>query len=134
MDSSANAMKIRGLYEAFERGDVSAVLDAFSPDIQWIEAEGFPHGGVYQGPDAVMQNVLMTLGAEWQPFTIAPREIISDGETVVVLGQYSGTYKATGKSFSAPFSHVWRLRDGKIAGFQQFTDTAVVQRAVHGTT
>jgi uncharacterized protein len=43
---------------------------------------------------------------------------------------YGGTYKATGKSFGAPFVHVWRLSGDKIISFRQHTETAVVQRAL----
>lgn len=45
--------------------------------------------------------------------------------TVAVLGEYSATCKATGKSFKAPFAHAWKLQDGKARSFQQYTDTAV---------
>ena len=52
------------------------------------------------------------------------------GDTVVALGQYGGKYKLTGKSFSAPFAHVWNFQNGKVARFRQYTDTAVVQSAL----
>lgn len=123
--------QVRRLYTAFARGDVPAVLGALAPDVRWTEAEGFPHGGTYIGPDAVLHNVFMPLAAEWQGFAAVPQEFIADAGTVVVLGDYSGTWKATGKRFSAPFAHVWTLRDGRVVAFSQHTDTAVVQRALH---
>jgi len=121
---------IRDIYSAFAKGDVPAVLSAFSTDIHWTEAEGFPYGGIYIGPDAVLSNVFMKLGTEWDGFRAVPHAFVTEGDTVVALGDYGGTYKATGKSFSAPFAHVWTLHDGKILRFQQYTDTAVVQAAV----
>ena len=108
-----------------------AVLGALAPEVLWIEAEGFPHGGTYTGPDAVLHNVLMPLAAEWERFTVLPQEFVAEAATVVVLGDYRGTWKATGKSFSAPFVHVWKLRDGKVTMFRQHTDTAMVQQAMH---
>lgn len=125
-----NTEIIRNLYIAFGRGDIPAVLGAMAPEVSWTEAEGFPYGGVYTGPDAVLQNVFMKVGAEWDGFTVVPREFVAQGDVVVALGEYSGTYKATGKRFTAPFAHVWKLRDGKITTFHQHTDTAVVQRAL----
>ncbi len=121
---------ITGLYQAFARGDVPAVLAAFSPDISWTEAEGFPYGGTYVGPDAVLLGVLARLGSEWDGFAAVPREFIASADTVVALGEYSGTYKATGKSFKAPFAHVWKFSGGLVVSFTQHTDTAVVQRAL----
>jgi len=127
---ATNSEMIRSLYEAFARGDVPAVLAALSPDVRWTEAEGFPYGGTYRGPQSVLEGVFMRLGADWEGFTVVPKEFVAQGETVVALGQYSGTYRKTGKSFSAPFVHVWSVRDGKAVRFQQHTDTAVVQRAL----
>lgn len=127
---AGNSETIRTLYAAFARGDVPAVLAGLAADVKWTEAEGFPYGGTYTGPDAVLQNVFMRLGTEWDGFAAVPHEIVAEGETVVALGEYGGTYKATGKRFSAPFAHVWKLRGGKAVSFQQYTDTAVVQRAL----
>ncbi len=121
---------ITTLYAAFARGDVPAVLSAFAPNIVWTEAEGFPYGGTYVGPDAVLQGVFARLGSEWDGFAAVPQEFIASADTVVALGEYSGTYKATGKSFKAPFVHVWKFSEGRVVSFRQHTDTAVVQRAL----
>ncbi len=121
---------IANLYTAFACGDVPAVLSALAPNIIWTEAEGFPYGGTYVGPDAVLQNVFARLGSEWNGFAAAPHELIASADTVVALGEYSGKYKATGKSFKAPFVHVWKFGGGRVISFRQHTDTAVVQRAL----
>lgn len=72
----------------------------------------------------------MRLGTEWEGFSTVPHEFVAQGDSVVSLGQYSGKYKITGKRFSAPFAHVWNLRNGKVVRFRQYTDTAVVQDAL----
>jgi len=36
----------------------------------------------------------------------------------------TGTNKGIGRALDAQFAHVWRVHDGKIRSFQQFTDTA----------
>lgn len=128
-----NSEIVRALYAAFGRGDIPAVMQALAPDVRWTEAEGFPDGGTYSGPDAVLQNVFMNLGTEWDAFSASLEELVAAGDTVVSLGLYSGVYKATGKKFSAPFAHVWTLREGKVARFRQHTDTAVVQRALRSS-
>ncbi|REJ76911.1 MAG: nuclear transport factor 2 family protein [Acidobacteria bacterium] len=125
---SSNLDVVRALYESFAAGDVPAVLGALAADIEWTEAEGGPYGGVSIGPDAVLENVFAKLGSEWDGFAAVPSEFVADGDTVVALGRYSATYKATGKSFEAPFAHVWKLDGGKVSSFQQYTDTAVHNR------
>ena len=57
-------------------------------------------------------------------------EFIDAGDTIVVLGKYSGKYKKTGKSFQANFAHVWKMREGKAAQFIQYVDTLLVHRAL----
>ncbi|WP_417657420.1 nuclear transport factor 2 family protein [Pseudidiomarina aestuarii] len=118
----------QNVYKAFAKGDIPAVLAGFAEDIRWVEAEGGPYGGIFIGPEAVLDNVFMKLGGEWDGFAAIPSEFVSEGATVIALGEYSGTYKATGKSFKAPFAHVWKFKDGKVTSFQQYTDTAVHQR------
>src|SRR5512146_1081638 len=121
---------IRSLYEAFARGDVPTVLGALAPDVSWTEAEGFPYGGTYSGPQAVLENVFMKLGSEWEGFAAVPEQLVSEGDTVVALGTYSGKYKATGKSMKVPYVHVWKFQGGKVQTFVQHCDTALVQRAL----
>ena len=126
----SNLTSVRAVYDAFARGDIPAVLNSLSPDVEWTEAEGFPYGGTYVGPQAVLEGVFMRLGTEWEGFTAVPDEFIDGGETIVALGEYGGTYKATGKSFRANFAHVWKVRDGKAVRFVQYADTLIVHRAL----
>jgi uncharacterized protein len=127
---ATNSEIIRAVYAAFARGDIPAVLGALDTSVTWTEAEGFPYGGTYSGPEAVLQNVFMRLGTEWEGFSAVPHEFVVDGETVVALGTYGGRFKATGKRISVPFAHVWKLQDGKTRTFWQYTDTALVQQAL----
>jgi uncharacterized protein len=129
----SNVQQVRDLYEAFGRGDVPTVLGAMEPDTQWSEAEGNPYqmsGKAWVGPDAIMQNLFMKLGTEWDAFTVHPKEFYDAGDTVVVEGRYTGTYKATGKSADAQFCHVFKIKNGKLASFQQFVDTAQMQNVM----
>lgn len=125
----SDADLIRGLYDAFAAGNVPAVLESFDGDIEWTEAEGFMYAGTYNGPHAVLGNVLMKFGTEWEGFQATPTKIVDGGDgSVAAFGTYSGKYLATGKSMSVPFAHEWTVRDGKVVSFRQHTDTAVINR------
>jgi hypothetical protein len=121
---------VRNLYDAFARGDIPTVLGALAPDATWTESEGGPYGGTYRGADAILKGVFMKLGGEWDGFAAVPAQFVAAGDTVVVLGEYSGTFKATGRTFRAPFAHVWKLSDGRVATFTQITDTVLHRRAM----
>lgn len=132
--SQQNVDVIRGMYDAFAAGDVPSVVDAMDPQIEWREAEHFPYadGNPYRGPSAVVSGVFTRLGTEWDGWTLAIEELLDAGDTVVALGRYRATHNDTGTAIDAQFAHVWRLRNGKAAGFQQYTDTAQVAAAMPG--
>jgi hypothetical protein len=77
-----------------------------------------------------LDYLLEPLSAGWDGFSAKAHEFIAQGDRVVSLGTYSGTFKKTGRSFSAAFAHVWTVRDGKLARFDTRTDTAKVLEAM----
>jgi len=128
-----NVRLLKNLYDAFGRGDVPTVLGSMSPDIRWHQAESNPYmpsGDAFVGPDAVLNNIFMKLGADWDGFTVHPKSFHGAGDSVIVEARYSGTYKATGKSIDAQVCHVWDVKDGKVTRFQQYVDTAKIQDAM----
>jgi ketosteroid isomerase-like protein len=121
---------VRRFYDALGRGDVPAVLSLLDSDVEWTEAERFPYySGTWHGPQAVLENLLVPLSRDWAGFSASAREFVAEGERVVALGTYSGTFKKTGRRVSARFAHVWTVRGGKLVRFDMHTDTAKVLEA-----
>lgn len=128
-----NVSFLKSLYDAFGRGDVPTVLGAMSPDIRWHEAEGNPYrpsGEAWVGPEAILSELFMKLGTEWDGFTVHPKSFHGAGDSVIVEGRYSGMYKASGKRVDVQMCHVWDVKDGKVTRFQQYVDTAQLQGAM----
>src|SRR5579859_397861 len=80
---------VKGIYGAFGRGDVPAVLGAFADDIEWYEAEGMPYGGLYHGGEAVAQNVFGPISEDVEGFAVTPEEVIGSGATVAAVVRYT---------------------------------------------
>jgi uncharacterized protein len=129
---SQNRELIQSLYAAFGRGDAGTVLGSMHPDVEWNEAEGSPYAdrNPYNGPQRVGEEVFGRILADYEAFTVTPEHLLSDGDMVVALGRYTGNHRASGEGLNAQFAHVWTIRDGKIAKFQQYTDTEQHQRHV----
>lgn len=128
-----NVKLMKSVYEAFGRGDIPTVLGAMSSDIRWHQAEGNPYmpsGAAWVGPDAILNNLFMKLGGEWDGFTVTPTTFHGAGDSVVVEGRYTGTYKPTGKAIDAQFCHVWDVAGAKVSRFQQYVDTAQIRNAM----
>ena len=63
--TSGNLAIVRRSYEAFARGDMAAVLADMDDGIEWQQAQGLPHGGVYHGVDEVRANIFDPLDRDW---------------------------------------------------------------------
>lgn len=125
-----NADIIRTHYDASDRGDLDGMLAPLAAGVRWTEAAGFPYAGTYVGPAAVAENVFARIAVDWDDYTLAVDEVVDGGDTVIGIGTYSGTYKRTGRFFAARVAHVWRLENGEVVAFEQFTDTEMVARAI----
>jgi uncharacterized protein len=101
-----------------------------SENISWTEAKSFPYAGTYIGLENVTRNVFSRLGSEWINYKFTPEGYVAGQDKVVAYGTYSGTYKLTGKSFEARVAHVWKLKDGKMASFEQFVDSQLVNNVM----
>lgn len=121
---------VKRLYTAFSARDTDSIRQIFDPEIEWIQNDGFPGGGRYIGVDAVLKDVFAKFRSDWDTWQAIVEEWLDAGNTIVALGEYRGTHKSTGKSTKAAFAHVYRLKDGRIFRFQQYTDTLKVAEAM----
>lgn len=131
----SNLALTRECYDALGRWDLGAVLSAFDPAIEWREAEGNPaqlDGSAWTGPAMVRAKLFDRIAVGWDEFQVVPLTFHDAGDTVVVEGRYRGKVRASGEAVDAQFCHVWGLCDGKMMSFQQYVDTAQLQRAVSG--
>ena len=125
MSDVDNVDLARSSYEAFGRGDLDGALAMMDDDIEWHQAQGLPHGGLYRGLDEVRKNIFDPLDEEWwDEFAAEPDEFLDAGREVVVVGRYRGVAKRTHKHLDVPFVHIWTLEDDKAIRFRQFLDTA----------
>jgi hypothetical protein len=77
-----------------------------------------------------MKGVFQRLATEWTGYRANVHSYLADGDRVAAFGVYSGTYNATCKAMTAPFAHLYELRDGRIIRMRQYVDTVLVARAL----
>jgi len=120
--SQENVELVRGIYDAFHRGDVDAVFAAMKPDIEWDESEGMPYGGVYRGREPIVENVFGPILGDVEGFTAHPDEILElDDARVMARGRHGG--KGAAGPVDARFIHIWTVTDGKVSRYEQLADT-----------
>ncbi|MEZ4370345.1 MAG: nuclear transport factor 2 family protein [Polyangiaceae bacterium] len=127
----SNVEIVQGVYDAFAAGDVPKVLGAMHGDIKWIESAGYKFGGVYNGPQAVLEGVLGPTAGSFESFGVEITRLIDAGDTIVMQGHYAATGK-NGKSVRAGVVHVIGMVDGKIKTFEQYVDSATINPLLEG--
>jgi ketosteroid isomerase-like protein len=120
---------VQSLYQAFAEQDREQILAIFDPGIEWLQNEGFPGGGRFVGAEAVMDGVFGRLGREWEGWGAEVYRWLDAGESIVALGEYHGTNRATGRAMTAAFAHVLWVREGRVVRFEQYADTAKIVAA-----
>jgi uncharacterized protein len=113
----SNVETVQGLYAAFGRGDLPASLGMLADDEVW-ESEGpaiISYSGIRHGK-AEAAGFFQGLGADHADPKLTIEEYVASGDTVMTLGRYRATAKATGKVFDTPIAHYWKFRDGRWPG------------------
>lgn len=121
---------VQRFFDAFARGDLPALLDTLHPDIV-LKAEGpgtVPWYGTYRGLDGA-RTFLERLGTNvrTQAFTVAT--LIEQGDTSVAAGHLRHLVPLTDRLFESDWALVCEIRDGRIASYQFFEDTAAAALA-----
>lgn len=115
---------ISGLYSAFGRGDLPAVLAALDEDIEWHTPANLPHGGDFRGRDAV-GRFFQGIGEHWQSLEVELESLVSGDDTVVALVRAHGLLRASGEEFEYSGAHAWTLRGNTPVRFNEYVNAPV---------
>ena len=131
MRDADNTKVVQEAYAAFGRGDVQGILDRLEDGIVWQgvygAASNVPMAGDRRGKTAVAEFFkLVATHVNFSRFE--PKEFVASGDKVVTLGHYTAKTSAN-KEFDSDFAMVFTLRNGKIARFQEFLNTAALNAA-----
>lgn len=123
---------INGAYEAFSKGDIPSVIALLDDNVIWNEAEGnsLADGNPYIGPKAVSDGIFNRIGASYEYFNLDNIKLheMSNNQVLATL-RYKAKLKKNAALIDAQVAHHWTLNNGKIIGFQQYTDTKQLAEA-----
>lgn len=122
----SNVDFVKSVYAALNVGDIPKVLGSMHPQVQWTVSAGYKYGGVYRGPDAILQNVFSKMPQDFESFSVDIERLLESGNVVVMQGHYVAQGKATGKRVRVAAVHVLEISDGKIVRFDQYVDSATI--------
>ncbi|MEO8592783.1 MAG: nuclear transport factor 2 family protein [Candidatus Solibacter sp.] len=120
---ATNQQLVSGIYEAFGRGDLAAVIGALADDVVWEMPGPAPFAGKHVGHAGVEQFFTLLLTAvRIEDFQVDA--ITGDGDQVVALGRERCTVHANGRSYTQHWAHAYTLKHGKVSEMRLFEDTA----------
>ncbi|HJV86255.1 MAG TPA: nuclear transport factor 2 family protein [Noviherbaspirillum sp.] len=130
MDIEQNKALVSRGYQLFQSGNIDDLLQLFADDIEWtgMEVENVPFSRDYHGRQDVGQ-FFAELNQAQEAQRFEPQDMIAEGDKVVVRGYAQWNVRSTGKTYSYPWVHCFTLRDGKVARFEQYFDTAATRDA-----
>ncbi|HSC64767.1 MAG TPA: nuclear transport factor 2 family protein [Caldimonas sp.] len=131
MSTETHVALVQDAYAAFGTGDMPKLLGLMAPDVVWEfpASSVIPWAGTFTGADAVARFFSALVECS-EPEMFEPLHYIASEDRVVVLGRERFRVKATGRTWACEWAHAFTVRDGKIAAFREYTDTAAMTQAL----
>jgi ketosteroid isomerase-like protein len=126
MRTEDNIRAVEAVFEAFGRGDIPYILDQLTDDVHWVAHldPSVPWSGDYSGK-ANVPPFFEALGGSIDVAGHPVNQLVAQDDTLVALGDVSFSVRSTGRTGDSSWVYVWTLRDGKIAGYDQFNDAGL---------
>ena len=134
MSADANIKTIAEVYQAFGRGDVAAILDAVTDDVDWAAEAASPAApwyGVRRGRDAVTA-FFSDFGSTMEVEEFTPVSFAANDTDVLTVVRFRARSRSSGRVAEMDLHHYFKFRDGKICYYRGTEDTAQTASVVRG--
>jgi ketosteroid isomerase-like protein len=127
-----NLNAVREIYDAVGRGDVAAIQDRVTDDVDWsaeAASQAAPWYGQRTGKAGVASFFTDLVDSiEISEFT--PHSFAASDNEVHLLVDWAFRSIVTGREVSMTMHHYWRLRDGNVEHFRGSEDTELTAQAL----
>ena len=110
---------MQAAFDAYFRGDESAMLDHASPDIIVTQFPDQPDVRDYRGHESLLRVMAEWTGT-WDDWSVEILSIREIGDRVLVGARQRGRGKSSGAPVEAEVAFVFTVRHDKIARWQMF--------------
>ena len=110
--SEAEVETVRASYEALNRGDVDAALEALDREAVWRDSPELPGGGEFRGRES-LRRFLQDFLAEWREFHQEVEDAVRAGDRVALVLHLRAVGRSSGIAVDTRYAHVWTMRDGR---------------------
>jgi ketosteroid isomerase-like protein len=124
---------VQDMYDAYVRGDFDRIAAHFDEDIDWVihaPRAIFPFAGRRRGRAAVLE-ALGQIGVDYVIDQYRPQSMIVDGDRAAVISDVVFVQRGSERRLNFRIVDLIKLRDGRVADFEEFIDTFdVVEQAL----
>ena len=118
---------VRDAFDAFNRGDMKALSDAWTDDFVW-HARGSVFGGDFKGKQAAM-GAIARYPQEFQDIKLDFHDFVANDKHVVAL--VNSSFKRGGKTYQDQLVYIFHVNDqGKSTEAWLIADTELAKNAV----
>jgi hypothetical protein len=125
---------VQGIYEAFGSGDVGAILDVLTDDVDF-GSEPDSTIAPWHGRRRNKQEVaafFQAIGENLEVTEFTPLAFASNDTDVMAVIRFGVKVPATGKSGSMHLHHWWRFDGDKVCFYRGTEDTALTAELLRG--
>lgn len=125
-----NTNIVKSLYDAFGKRDINGILAMLDPNVEWGEPSNpfNPAGGTHHGHAGFLEWANIGRQSE-EILVLQPLKILTDHDSVAVVGTMKCLAIPTGKTYESDFVHLVTIQSGKVTKFQEFFDTYLAGEA-----
>jgi uncharacterized protein (TIGR02246 family) len=120
--SETDVQLVRDVFDAINRRDVQAVLDAYHPDadMSTLTSE-LVQGKAYRGHTGI-REYFSSFADVWEELRLEPEEIRDLGGRILVVGRWASRGKESGAEVEAAAAWIFAVRDGRIVFSRAYRD------------
>jgi hypothetical protein len=120
--SEENVEIVRGLYEAFDQGDVESALSRIDPEVVWdLTNHSWPGDDQYFGHEGVVEVLMEWIGS-FEDYKVEAERFIDAGDKVVVISRETARHKGSELGIDRRQASVYTIREGKATRIDHYLD------------
>ncbi|MBO9666127.1 MAG: nuclear transport factor 2 family protein [Bdellovibrio sp.] len=110
---------VKGIYDALNRNDISAIMEFFDPQAVRIEWEGLPSEGTFRGLSELRDHFIKGRST-WAEGGCVPERLTVEGNKVVALSHVHVRLNNKTEWIDGYVGDVFVFRNGKVTEFRSF--------------
>jgi ketosteroid isomerase-like protein len=122
---------VRGIFDSWNDGDMSAVKRLFAEDVHWDEVGGRLDRPEVLGREDVHAG-LESLFETWRSYRLEPEEVRKVGDRIFAVVREVARGRSSGLEVDSRWGYVITIRAGRIAQVEAYRDPRQALEAIGG--